>query len=302
VAALAAALGFDEVHRRSARVAWAAAVSAAVVLLSFSADYLRSVVHRGARDLVLDWTDAHAPRGARILSTVHELGLDRGRVEVLQETGDPRLDRLLALQSDYVVWHLPTRAPLAGLIPVARYEPLLPGGALGADLETSLDSLGRSLLVYAPPGAMRPRYRRIALDAAEVRASSNPEDARLALDGDLDTGWSTQGGQRRGSFSVLLPDTVRLGRVTLALGRWPNRYGRDLRLRITANGVDWIPIRWASGRSPVDEQIALAPATASQVLIIDPVDVRGVEIRQIGVDPRRWGIAELSLDSLDAVP
>lgn len=300
--AVVAACGFDTLERRNRRLAWAAAAAAALVPLTASFRYVQTAVSPGARDRVVDWVDDHVPEGARILNTVHELGLDRRRVEVIEESGDHDLDRLLALQSDYVIWHRPDASSLLGLTPIVAFEPRIAGGLLGVEPELTLASLGQTLRVYAPPESLRLRYHPVSLRHATVTASSNPEQAALAVDGKADTVWCTTAPHRRDSFRVLFAKAERVGRVTLVLGRHPKRYGRTLRLRLTANGIDWTPARWVSGRAPIEEQPGVDRGAASQVLILEPQTALGIDIHQVGDPDQRWGFAELQVDALESVP
>ena len=56
--------------------------------------------------------------------------------------------------------------------------------------------------------------------------------------------------------------------------------------------------RIAAGRAPVEEQAADG---ASEVFVVEPVRVRGLRLEQMGRGERRWGIAELRLDTLPEV-
>ncbi|MFI5183890.1 MAG: discoidin domain-containing protein, partial [Vicinamibacteria bacterium] len=137
------------------------------------------------------------------------------------------------------------------------------------------------------------------LKDALVAASSNTADARLAIDGRLDTAWSTERSQAPGDwFDVVLKEPIRLGRVELLLGPKSKWKGEALRLSVSEDGGQWRAIASAQGRAPVDEQPRTGDGMASQVLLAEGVLVRGVSVRQIADGNRRWGFAEIRIDEL----
>jgi Dolichyl-phosphate-mannose-protein mannosyltransferase len=245
-----------------------------------SAGYVANVMRPGTRDLALDWIEAHAPDGARVLNGVDDLGLGQGRLEVLRPTGAEALDRLLARGSDLSVW--------AGATPaLSGYECLFRALPLGPES-------GPGIGIYRPPELRAPPAR-LQLTWARLSASSASEAVPALADGRLDTLWSTDGPQRPGDWVQLdLPRPVRLTRVDLLLGRKPLRYGRNLHLLVTADGVAWERVRVASGRPPIEEQ-RLRGEGASQVLWIEAREVRGVRVLQAGSADRPWAVAELRL-------
>lgn len=301
IMALVAAAGFDALRRRASRLAWGTAAAAALFPLGASTAYLRAISRPSPRDLAVEWAGSHLPDRARILNTAHELGLDRSRFEVIQETGSPRLDRWLARQSDLVVWRWPDRATLAGFHAVWRGKPRLRGGGFGEMPELSLVSQGQSIVLFQPPPELRPSYQAVPLDRAVATSWANPDQAPNVIDGRLDTSWSTEGPQRPHDWlQVRLPSRVRLGRLELLLGDRPRRSARGLRIGVTEDGTHWTWIPWASARPPVEEQLDRSIGGASQVAVFEPVWTRGLRLEAGAFADRPWGVAELRLESIEA--
>jgi hypothetical protein len=299
LAALVAARGFAALAERAPRLSWAVAGLAVLLPLGTSTAYVRSVTLPGTRDLALDWIEANVPPGARVLSSIHELGVDRKQLEVIEETTRPALDRRLAQEADLVVWHLPDRGAIAGFETVWQGEPRLAGGGFGEEPEASLASVHLPVILARPTAALRTRYRAVPLAGAAISASSNSADARLATDGRLDTSWSTARAQAFGDwFDVVLEKPIRLGRVELSLGSMTKWKGESLQLSVSDDGVHWRAITSAAGRARVEEQPNGASGQASQVLVTEGVTARGVSVRQIAEGDRRWGFAEIRIDEL----
>lgn len=295
-AALTAAAGFEVLRQRWPRLAWGAASLTLVLPLSTSVLYLRGLAPPSPRDLAVDWTEAHLQGGARILNAVHELGLDRSRFEVVQETGVPGLDRLIARQSDLVIWRGYTGAPIEGFDTVWKSgRPHDPGGAFGESPEMSLRSMGQPIVLLRPSPLLRSTYAPISLEGSTVAATSNAQTAAFAVDSRMDTLWSTQGPQRpHDAFQILLPRHVRLGRVELLLGDRMQRYGRAVRISVTEDGSIWKTVPSANARPPVEEQLG----RASQLIVFEPVWTRGVRVEAGAFAERAFGFAEIRLDLL----
>jgi hypothetical protein len=273
---------------------------AALSSLGLSVAYLRGLLAPGARDLALAWIVEHVQDGARVFNRVGELGLDRNRFEVVQPTGSPILDRLVARQSDAVVWSGPNREPLSGFDVLFRAEPWLPSGAFGEQPELSLRSMAFPIIVLSAPATLRPAYREVPLDHATVAASRNQADAALTIDGRLDTRWSTAGPQRQGDwFELVLANPDRLGRVEMLLGERPARYGRDVGLWVTDDGATWRAVASASARAPVEDQPDADRGGASQRLVFEPVWARGIQLRLSKGGDRSWSIVEIRLQAMD---
>jgi hypothetical protein len=298
IAALVAASGFEAIRRRATRFGWLVALVACVIPFLTSLSYVRSVRRPGTRDLALDWIEAHLQDGARILSTVHELGIDRSRFEMVEETGNGSLDHAVARHADLVVWHVPDRTAVHGLHPFWHAKPLLRGGGFGEMPELSLRSLAVPIVLFGSPRAPCMGHAAVSLEGATLTASSNAQRAALAADGRIDTSWSTMAPQRpEDFFQVLLPRRVRLESVELVLGdRWL-RYGRAIRLSITDDGSRWVPVRYADARAAVEEQPDRDRGGASQLLAFEPVSTRGIRITPGAYAHRSWGFAEVRLRS-----
>jgi 4-amino-4-deoxy-L-arabinose transferase-like glycosyltransferase len=301
IAALVAGLGFDSLRLRSPRLAWITAAAAVLFPLGASSAYLRGISVPSPRDLVVDWAETHLPARARILNTVHELGLDRTRFEVIQETGSPGLDRLLARQSDLVIWRWPNRATVEGFETVWRSKPRLRGGAFGEMPEVSLVSQAQPIVLFQIPESLRLTYRTVPLDGAALSGSANSDQSANVVDGRLETSWSTEGPQRPSDwFQILLPRRVRLGRIEMLLGDKPQRAARGVRVAVTDDGTSWTWIASANARPAVEEQLDRDSGGASQLLVIEPVWTRGVRLRAGAFGDRPWGFADLRLESVDA--
>ncbi len=297
VASLLAAAGIVAVVGRYPRLGWGVLAAGILLPAAASVEYLRTIVTPGTRDAVLDWVDASLPRGGRVLTTVHELGLDRSRFEVIEETGSEPLDRRLAREVDLVVWHRSGDAPLAGLQSVWRGEPRTGGGGFGEMPEAPLSSLDHSIVLYRVPAGESNRYQPVPLTPAMASASSNGADAGKAVDGRRDTAWVTESSQDgREWFQLVWPTPVRVGRVELRLGTKPKRYGANLRVAVTADGERWTVVPSASGRPPVPQQIGRDSGDASQVVVLEPTLTRGIRIAQGGTAPRQWGFAEIEVE------
>src|SRR5262249_41782409 len=132
-----------------------------------------------------------------------------------------------------------------------------------------------------------PRYTPVPLEAAWLKASVNAAALPALVDGRTDTYWTTTGPQLAGeTIDIDLPAPVVLGRVELALGRRPFRYGSKLRLLVSDDGVEWRRLRVVPGRPPLEEQ-ARPPQEAGQVLLPRPSPGRKIRVGQDGQGGRR---------------
>ena len=287
-AALVAGRGFQALAGRHLRLAWAATLLGSLVPLADSIAYVRDVSRPGARDQVLDWIATRLPDGSRILSTLPELGLDRRRFEAVFASGVAADDRLLALESDLVLWSAGANDAVRGLRPVYVADP------------AARKVEGPRIVVYEVPAELRRRYEPVSLASARLSASSDPGQAAAAADGSLDTAWRTM--ERDGSrqwFEVDLPASIMLGRIELLLGDRPNRAARRLRLLVKEDGGTWRSLHAIEGRCPVAEQPQAGEGKASQVLLTQPVRVLGLRVEGWGVPRQRWGFAEIRLDAIE---
>jgi 4-amino-4-deoxy-L-arabinose transferase-like glycosyltransferase len=259
---------------RSSRLAVAVALLAAGPPLVQSVRYVAAIARPGTRDQAVDWIQAHAAPGARILTTLPELGLDRTRYEVLVlEPGDERV-ATVASSVDHVV----AAAEIAGLFATAEIAPR--------------DVHAGPRIVVGRPAAAR-ALRPVPLTLADLGASENAEELAHVLDGDLDTRWESPAPQEPGTFLELrLREPRPLARVELALGDRPRHFAANLHVLALGEDGAWTRLRTADGRPPVPEQLG-AP---SQVLLLPAVKTRGLRLVQMGRRVRPWSVAELRLD------
>jgi dolichyl-phosphate-mannose-protein mannosyltransferase len=284
--AIVASLGFEALASRRARLAWALALGGALWPLADSIAYVRGIGVPDTRDRALDWIEAHMARGSRVLTNMPDLGLGAAGFEALAPTGSPDDDLTLALNADLVAWSGTDAAGFAGLAPVAVFE----------RGEPRLEAPRIALLTI--PDERRPRYREVGLATARVAASSDAADVAALTDGRIDTSWAGEVDGHE-TVEIRLASPIRLGRIELLLGDHPQRFARSLVLEGTADGSSWRRLRAIDGRGPVREQMSQKSASPSQVLIVDPVLVRGIRVEGWARRRHRWGLAEIRVDALD---
>jgi len=287
-AASLAGLGLVGLAARAPALALAAGTLALAPLVPASSRYVIEHVRPGTRDTVLDYLQAHAESGDRVLAGVDDLGLDRRRVELVTLTGSAPRDRLLARHVDWLVLRESDAwlATEGGLAPLLTARPTSPWS-------------GPPLAVYQVPAAERARYAPIPLDGATL-ASSRASDALEQLrDGSRRTSWKTQGPQRPGDWiEVALAEPARLARVELDVGTRYGRYARGLELLVSEDGRRFVEATCVDERPPMAEQLR-APRQPGQVLLLlEPRSVRALRLVQTGAAAQPWGIAELRLYAL----
>jgi hypothetical protein len=260
------------VAARSRPLAVAVALLAAGGPLVQSVRYLAVIVRPGTRDLAVDWVDGHVPEGARILTTLPELGLDRRRYEVLTADGFDDRAALLARSVDMVA--LTQEQP--GLRTLSRMLPADPNAG--------------PPVVLARPEAPR-RLRPVPLAAGLVTASEDAPGIPQLLDGDPATRWATAGSQAPGNWiEVRLAAPRLLAGVELALGDRPRHHAANLHVFTSGPEGDWKRARVVEGRPPVEEQRGTEP---SQLLLFPAVRATGLRLLQVGRRVRPWSVAEL---------
>jgi hypothetical protein len=284
-AALVAGLGFERLASRRPRIAWALALAGAVWPLADSVAYVRGIGAPDTRDKALDWIEGHMPRGSRVLTNLPDLGLAAAGFEALATTGSPRDDLTLALHCDLVAWSGPDAGTFPGLAPVAAFE----------RGEPRLEAPRIALL--SVPEELRRRYREVPLATARVTASSGAADLAALTDGRPDTYWTGEVDGHE-TIEVQLVSPIRLGRIELLLGEHPQRFARLLALDVTTDGLSWTRLHAIDGRGPVRGQMSKGAASPSQVLIVEPVLVRGIRIEGWARRRHRWGLAEIRIDAL----
>jgi hypothetical protein len=256
---------------RSRALAVAVALLAAGPPLLQSARYVVAIGGPGTRDVAVDRLTAGAVPGARILTTLPELGLDRTRFEVVAFDAFDERAALAAPFMDHVVT---TGAP-EGLDVVSE---VVPGSAHAGPR-------------IALARARRPRaLRAVPLTAGDLAASENAGALALALDGDLGTRWESAAPQTPGTWlEVRLPPGRPLAGVDLALGERPRHFAANLHVFALGEAGEWTRMRVAETRPPVAEQLG----HPSQSLVFAPVRTRGLRLVQVGRRVRPWSIAEL---------
>jgi hypothetical protein len=274
------------VAKRSPVAAVCAAVAAAALPLAGSIDYVRGVSVPGTRDAVVDWVDRNVRPGARVVTTLGELGLDARRYEVVRI---PRLDersRPLALHADAVI-----TGPGDSEMLVRQLSTLY-----AADPPNP--HAGPRLVVSAPPAADRPAYEEVKPALPWLSASFGKEGLPALVDGDRETAWTTAAPQAPGEWiQVDLPAPRTIGSVELLLRGRGRMYGKNLHVFVTEDGKEWSRVSVMQGRPPVAAQLP-SPGGSAQVLIFEPRRVRALRIEQVGRRERAWGVAELRLFAL----
>jgi 4-amino-4-deoxy-L-arabinose transferase-like glycosyltransferase len=256
---------------RSRALAAAVALLAAGAPLVQSVRYLAAIARPGTRDLAVDWVDAHVTAGARILTTLPELGFDRTRYEVLTADGFDEREALLAGSVD-VVATTQERPGLRTLWQVRLDDPNAGPPVVLARSEA--------------PRELRP----LELAAGQVTASENAAQVSEMSDGDPDTRWATAGSQAPGNWiEVRLREPRRLGGVELALGDRPRQHAANLHVFTRGPDGAWTRVRVAEGRPAVDEQ----RGQPSQLLLFPAVSTAGLRLLQVGRRVRPWSVGEL---------
>ena len=257
---------------RSRALAVAVALLAAGPPLVQSIRYLAAIARPGTRDRAADWVSANVPAGARIVTVLPELGLDR-RYEVLRADDFDERAALLSASADFVV----AMGEPAGLRVLTRIDPADPNE-------------GPSLVVAE--SQTRRRLQPVTLAPADVSASENPGRVADMLDGRLDTRWESAAPQAPGvTLEVRLGEPRALGGVELVLGDRPRHYAANVHVFVLGPDLSWTRVRVAEGRPPLDEQLG----EPSQLLLFPTTETRGLRLVQAGRRVRPWSVAELRL-------
>ena len=271
------------------RGASVAAAAAAAFPLVQTVPWLQQVAAPGTRDRVLDFVQTQAPAGSRILSDVPLLGLDGARYEVMEVERVEAARRPQAIEADYVIAG-PQAEPAA-----------LDGLALSFQAEPQGRVQGPAIAVYAVPRALRPTYVPIPLASATLSSSEGPEGLGALVDGRADPSWRTAGPQQVDDWiAVDLGQEVTLARVELLLGDDPKFAARELRVIVSADGLDFQGAPSLAGRA--DDQRARMQEPSQVFLMNPPVRARVVRLALTRRGPRRWGVAELKLFGLAGAP
>ena len=293
VLALAAGRAIAAVEARAGRAAaLALALGAAAQPAVQSVRYVLDLSRPSARDRTLDWIEANTAEGARILTTVKDLGLDRGRFEVLVADRLDATTRRWAAHMDRVVSGPQDDPAVVAALDSAHVEP--PPGA-GAEV---------AIRVLVPPPALRPSYVALPLTAAAVSVSENSAAAPALVDGDSETFWRTEGAQvpEESWIEVRLPHRAVIGRVVVGLGRRWRREPRNLHVLVRDGASDaWRRVAARPGRAPVEQQRGPGDDRSLEFLL-DPVAATAVRLVQVGRGGKHWNAAELRIDALAGAP
>jgi len=283
VLAVLAGRAVASIAKRSSLAAVTASIAAAALPLAATVDYVRGISVPGTRDAVVDWIDRNVPAGARVVSSVSELGLDRRRYEVVDV---PRLDertRPLALHADAVV-----SGPGDSELVVRQLATLY-----AADPPNP--HAGPRLVVSAPPPADRPAYEVLRPAPQWLSASEAPERLPALVDGDRQTAWMTSASQSPGAWiRIDLPAPRTIGGLELLLRGRGRTYAKNLHVFATEDGQEWSRVEVLQGRPPVAAQLP-SPEGPAQILIFAPRRAKALRIEQVGRRVRPWGVAELRL-------
>ncbi|MCM2255046.1 MAG: glycosyltransferase family 39 protein [Vicinamibacteria bacterium] len=274
-----AGVGFVAVSERFQRLALPLALAATLLPLSHAVAYVRDVARPSTWDRSADWIAAHVPEGSRVL-TSQPLGLESGRHEALRATGDARLDRLLALEVELVVWDEGS-APSV----VAGFETRQVVDPLGA-------ANGRRMTLLAAPAALRPRYERLKL-GVDALSSSEPG---LALEPLVDGAPA--------SFVLFPPQpTTRWVQVELGAAHRVARVelGLGAKARTARSGVE-LQVRRPEGGWRKVEVVDARPHPAlqararglSRLMLLEPTETTALRLVYDG--RKGWPLAEVLVD------
>ncbi|MGH9459723.1 MAG: glycosyltransferase family 39 protein [Vicinamibacteria bacterium] len=264
------------------RVTFALVLVALAFPFYASTSYVRAVSRPSTRDRALDWIETNLRPGARVVSSLTDLGSVGSTFELMSLASSSDLFGLQVRNAD---------AALLRPADEAQYDLDLP---LTMAFEPESEFSGPPLNLYVVPDNLRPRYEPIPLEASWLTASESSERLPNLIDGRLTTYWGTGGAQRPGNWiQIQLSEPIVVARVELSLGRRPLRGARELRLEGRTEDA-WIEIPYVMGRAGVQGQF-LDENGASQVLLFEPTLLRGVRLFQTGRRTRSWSIAELRL-------
>ena len=263
----------------------ALSLAAASLPAAASLRYSLALSRPGTRDRLVDWVHAEVPPRSRVLSSVPLLGLDLGRLEVLEV---PRLraeNRPQVLESDLVLatpWDEP--AATEGL-------------ERAFHVDRALRVEGPVITAWRVPAAVRPRYRSLPLAGGGLAASQNAAELPRLADGRLDTLWRTEAAQEAGDWVQVGWDSPQVvARVEMVLGDHTRFAAREAGVLISLDGQSFSPARTLPGRAEI--QTAGWGAPSQVLLLAPPVPARALRVVLIRPGGRRWGMAELRVDAL----
>lgn len=265
--------------RRLGRWRVAAAVAMALPPLLTAVRYVRDIHPPGTRDRALDAAMREIPGGGTVVTTLPDIGFDRGRYVVLGVDGmDPARARLLASHAALVVARPGIDdVVLAGLVPLETIASASPPAG--------------PTLVLAVPTPMR--YAVLPLTGARITVSDAADSARALWDGDAATAWVTSGSHGDEWIEVAFAGPVLVSRAHLRMPGRGRLYGRNLHVSVAdATG----PFRRIGVVSPNPApQPGDPPYLPEQILLFEPVTATRLRIEQVAQAGKPWGVAELTL-------
>lgn len=232
--------------------------------------YLRTRLSPSVRDEVREWALERFPPGTRI--AVSRLG-PSFRGTPFAESRFVRFDEstfpLLAHFDFLVSAAIDDPEVLARFREIARFEPRGPGG-------------GHTQVVYRVPDRMKPSYRRVPLDAAQIATDFNPGEIANLVDGNPTTGWQAGPPDRPQRIDVELKEPRRIALVVLEVPDDGVEAASRLRVQASMDGRNYFNARRfvlaesepaGSGRSRVS--VVLDPSSARFLRFIEPRDELG---------------------------
>jgi hypothetical protein len=267
------------IARRSAAAGVLALAGLAAMPLSAAVGYVSEIRKPSTRDEIVDAAHSSLPPGARVLTTLPDLGFDRSRLEV----GDLRN---------------PAQAPYWDALVALDTEEWRAGfDVLHVAAPRSVYS-GPRLFLLAPTDRLRPRLRSLDLGSALFTASHQVSELALLRDGDPATHWATPSPQAGDEWiRVELLAEAPIVRVELVQGTRPDAFAAEIEIRVGRPGEAPRPVRAFEGRAALEEQDRRG---RSRVLILaDATPTIAIELRQIGRRRRPWAVAELRLDAVE---
>jgi hypothetical protein len=285
--AVLAGLGLDAVWKRSRWLGVALVLIAIGAPLTTAVRDVSALTRPSTLDRALDWTTENAATGNRVATMLTQIGLDRGRFELVpvQDWSSP--GRHTAAHSDVVI----------ATVDAAR--PPFPGFARRFEAHPAHPLEGPPIEVLTR--ATTEATTRLDLRGASLNASENTGRLPLIVDGDHGTRWETQETQTSGMWvEVALTAPRVIDRIELLLGGRPNQWGRHLEIALSEDGRTWMPVKTTPGRAMVSEQVADARGHSQVLILSTPTSAKAVRIRLTGGGPPRWGFAEVEIYALTA--
>ena len=216
----------------------------------------------------------------------------------IAETGADESQRLIALRGFLRALALPSKRSEEETL--GLYETALKLAPSSAEKKTALAGLANvrteRVKEVLKPFLSDPEYKaeaeaalgKVAKATAVASASENNAEAKLALDGKIDTRWSTGVGQKPGQwFQLDLGWERSVSRVVLDAKPSAGDYPRGYEVYVSKNTTDWgAPVAKGQGKDPVTD------------ITFSPKDGRYVRIVQTGTDAGLWwSIHEIKVDS-----